>query len=129
MSKIKIMKKFSFLKIASSMLVCLMILLSACTKEIGDEALLNGNLEDEILLKSGQNGADMYIVVLNDDFEAAAELNQTKGYDKRKELMTGYLNRYLNRKGIQKEQVEHVYTNVYLGFSAKLSGPQLKRLV
>jgi subtilisin family serine protease len=128
MVKTKIMKKLSFLKITSSMFVCLMILLSACTKEIEDEPLLNGTPENENFLRSGQNGADMYIVVLNDDFEAATELNQTKGYDNRKEVMTGYLNRYLNGKGIQKEQVEHVYTNVYLGFSVKLSGPQLQRL-
>lgn len=122
------MKNSIYFKIAALSFACGLILLSACTKEAEDNAFLNNNPKTGTLLKSGQNGTATYIVVLNDDFEAAGELKEVRGYDKRKEVMTGYLNRYLNGKGIDKEQVEHVYNNVFLGFSVKLNGPQLQRL-
>ncbi len=102
-----------------------MIILAACEKENYSTPLADQN--ETKILKAG-NGAASYIVVLNDDFEAANELVSIRGYDKRKEVMTGYLNRFLNGNGVGNDQLGHVYSNVYMGFSARLSGPQLERL-
>lgn len=122
------MKSLVYFRITSLTMVVSMILLTACMKEDENTSFQNGDPESGTLLKSGQNGAATYIVVLNDDFEAAAELKGIQGYDRRKEVMTGYLNRYLKGKGIGNEQVEHVFSTVYMGFSAKLSEPQLEKL-
>jgi subtilisin family serine protease len=103
-------------------------LLTACEKEPAGVTLETGDINELIDLKTGNGGASSYIVILNDNFEASAELAGKNDYDQRKEVMTGYLNRFLTGKGVGNEQVDHVYTNVYMGFSARLSGPQLARL-
>lgn len=122
------MKKSNYLNFAVLILGTMMLLVSACNKESVNNALPTSNQESANLLKSAQNGAAAYIVILNDDVDATADLKGIKDYDKRKEIMSGYLNRFLNGKGVAKEQVENVYTSVFQGFSVKLSGPQLERL-
>jgi subtilisin family serine protease len=42
--------------------------------------------------------------------------------------MSGYLNRFLGGKGVGNDQVDHIYTSVFMGFAARLSSPQLERL-
>ncbi len=100
-------------------------MLAACNK---DESVIPLSGDDESgILKSG-NGAASYIVVLNDNFDASTDLASVKDYKQRKEVMSGYLNRFLNGNGVGNDQLDHVYTNVYMGFSARLSPPQLERL-
>ena len=106
-----------------------LVFLWSCTKEASNDGFIKGDPGSGVLLKSGANGADMYVVALNDDFDGAAELSKVNGYDRRKEVMTGYLNRFLQGKGIDGEQVEQVYATIFPGFSAKLSAPQLERLL
>jgi subtilisin family serine protease len=101
---------------------------TACQKDNEPVNLSNDNTLGSPGLKAGGNGAATYIVVLNESFEAAGELTRVKGYDERKQVMAGYLNRFLNGNGVGQDQVEQTYTNVFMGFAARLSGPQLARL-
>jgi len=103
-------------------------LLNSCDKE--QAGITQGAGEDEMVneLKAGGNGASSYIVILNEDFEAAGELAGINNYDRRKQVMSGYLNRFLGGKGVGNDQVDHIYTSVFMGFAARLSSPQLERL-
>jgi subtilisin family serine protease len=103
-------------------------LLNSCDKEQAGISQVAG--EDEMVneLKAGGNGAASYIVILNEDFEAAGELSGINNYDRRKQVMSGYLNRFLGGKGVGNDQVDHIYTSVFMGFAARLSSPQLERL-
>jgi len=103
-------------------------LITACNKEPSDLATKSGDIESVKNLKAGNSGASSYIVILNEDFEAVGELVGKHDYDQRKQVMTGSLNRFLSGKGIGNDQVEQVYTNVFMGFAAQLSGPQLEKL-
>lgn len=80
-------------------------------------------------LKVGANGVVSYIIELNEGFEATGELGATTGYENRKQVMAGYLNRFLNGKRVGADQVDHIYTNVFKGFSARLSAVQAERLL
>lgn len=103
-------------------------LVTSCQKEASEVSNLSGDDLSVRDLKAGSNGAASYIVILKEDFEAAGELSGKHDYDQRRQVMTGYLNRFLGGKGIGNDQVDQVYTNVYMGFAARLSGPQLARL-
>jgi len=122
------MKTNNFFRSLLFTVVASTFLLTACDKEPSDSAALPGDSGSAGILKSGNNGAATYIVILNEDFEASGELAGNTDYDKRKTVMTGYLNRFLGGKGVGNDQIEQVYTNVFMGFAAKLSGPQLERL-
>ncbi len=103
-------------------------LITSCSKEPLAISPVNGDVQTAANLKAGNNGASSYIVILNEGFEAAGELSGTHGYDKRKEVMGGYLNRFLKGKGVAGDQVDQTYTNVYMGFAARLSAAQLAKL-
>lgn len=114
--------RVGFLAIATTI-----FLFAGCNKESGDPDQVPDDIGTAKNLKAG-NGAASYIVVLNEDFEAAGELMGSQDYDRRKEIMSGYLNRFLNGKGVGGDQVDQTYTNVFMGFAARLSGPQLEKL-
>jgi hypothetical protein len=78
------MKNSNYFKFAVLMFTSILILFSACTKEAKDNAFFNSIPETENLLDSCQMGAATYFVVLNDDFEAAAYMKNTKDFDRRK---------------------------------------------
>ncbi len=104
-------------------------LITACDKEPSDLAPVTGDVESSMNLKASNNGAASYIVVLNEDFEAMGELAGKRDYDQRKQIMAGHLNRFLGGKGVGNSQVDQMYTNVFMGFAARLSGPQLEKLL
>ncbi|MCX6224286.1 MAG: S8 family serine peptidase, partial [Bacteroidia bacterium] len=121
------MKATKLLKIGFLAIAVSVFLFTGCNKEPGDLDQLPDDIGAAKSLKAG-NGAASYIIVLNDDFEAAGDLMATQDYDQRKQIMSGYLNRFLNGKGVGKDQVDQMYTNVFMGFAARLSGPQLEKL-
>jgi subtilisin family serine protease len=100
----------------------------SCSKDPLVNASSSGEGQSVNNLKSGNNGAASYIVVLNDGFEAAGELAGKTDYDQRKVVMNGYLNRFLNGKGVGNDQVDQTYTTVFMGFAARLNATQLARL-
>lgn len=100
----------------------------SCSKDPLVNASSSGEGQSVNNLKSGNNGAASYIVVLNDGFEAAGELAGKNDYDQRKVVMNGYLNRFLNGKGVGNDQVDLTYTTVFMGFAARLSANQLEKL-
>lgn len=122
------MRKTNFLRTAILTIAVSTFLITSCNKEPSDLTPKSGDVESATNLKAGNNGASSYIVILNEDFEAAGELAGKHDFDQRKQVMTGSLNRFLGGKGIGNDQVDQVYTNVFLGFAARLSGPQLARL-
>jgi subtilisin family serine protease len=100
----------------------------SCSKEPVSDVNAPGDFQPVNSLKSGNNGAASYIVILNEGFEAAGELAGKQDYDQRKVVMNGYLNRFLNGKGVGNDQVDHTYTTVFMGFAARLSANQLEKL-
>jgi len=122
------MRKTNFLRTAILTIAVSTFLITSCNKEPSDLTPKSGDVESATNLKAGNNGSSSYIVILNEDFEAAGELVGKHDYDQRKQVMTGYLNRFLGEKGVGNDQVDQVYTNVFMGFAARLSGPQLARL-
>jgi len=123
------MKTIKYIKVASLALILSVFLITACDKDNSDLNSVAGDNGSTGILKAGNNGATSYIVLLNDDFEAAGELSGKSDYDQRKEVMSGYLNRFLNGKGVGSDQVDQVYTTVFMGFAARLSGPQVEKLL
>lgn len=105
-----------------------LVLIVSCSKEPVAISPVNGDVQTAGNLKAGNVGASSYIVILNDEFEAATELSGTHGYAQRNQVMRGYLNRFLNGKGVAGDQVDQTYTNVFMGFAARLSAAQLAKL-
>ncbi len=112
-------------KVEIILTVIILILLTACEK---NESVTQLTGDDKSAFMKSAESAVSYVIVLNDKFEAAADLANAHGYDSRKGTMTSYLNRFLIGKDISSDQIDNVYTNIYLGFSARLSAVQLERL-
>ena len=120
-------RKFVMRKIAFILILLMMI--TACEKELfeSNDFIKDPNSTQIFQLAPGEVGR--YIVRLSDDFIGYNEVIAEQDNNQRKQVMTGYLNRYLRGHNVVQEQVEHIYTNVFPGFSAKLNTKQLDRLL
>lgn len=114
------MKKslFKFLAFAT-----ILIFANACNETL----VIDESTNEELSLKSANNGKQSYIVVLQ-DANLDVELSNLKGYEKKQAAMKSASAKLLKRAGVLDGEVGYVYGTALKGFSVKIPLGQLKKL-
>ena len=101
----------------------ILIFANACNETLVTDEATN----EELSLKSANNGKQSYVVVLQ-DANLDVELSNLKGYEKKQAAMKSASSRILKRAGILDGEVGFVYGTALKGFSVKIPPGQLKKL-